>query len=208
MRRFRQTRAAEVTALGLALATGALSACGPDDDDKITLTTGEPVDSPEPDVVCQLQQRVGDTNCDGRVDADTDEDGIADPLDRYEGGYDYGDDDRDGYANWIDGEPLDSGATVGTLPDPDAADEADAERLRLLEARLSDQGNHEAVQRMLEIYQEADEAFRQYQEGIDTDYDEIPDYRDVQPDLHRGYDEDGDRWENQDDFYPYDEFRH
>ncbi len=205
MQRFRQTRAAEYGAVTAAMLAVVLPGC---DHDEGTTPTTRTTTTELRGVPCQLWDALGDVDCDGVIERDTDDDGIPDPLDRYPGGYDYGDDDGDGYANWIDADPLSADSTVESLPEsgdaPAVDDRTDWEAELESQVGAADQ---EAVQTLLDGYREMQEAHEEYQEGLDTDYDTIPDYQDPQPDLHWNRDQDGDGFYNHEDYFPTDDGR-
>lgn len=149
-------------------------------------------------VVCRLWKLLGDTNCDGKVEADADRDGIVDPIDRYPYGNDFGDDDLDGYANWVDLEPFSPQSTVpAPVPSTEEQELATQRELEAEAAKLA-RGNEE---RQIVLEQMEREAERL--EAEDADSDGTPDYYDPQPELHAFGDVDRDGVYNDDDLFPY-----
>ena len=158
---------------------------------------GETTGSEIAAVTCRLQQQIGDTDCDGTVDADADHDGIVDFIDRYPSGYDFGDDDGDGFANWADSDPESPRYTVSELIANPAAGELEVHEELERGAAVLARENSEIKFILDEMERETER-----RESQDTDSDGTSDFYDPQPDLHSLGDEDDDGVSNHRDHFP------
>jgi hypothetical protein len=141
---------------------------------------------------------LGDSNCDGVIEADADGDGLPDPFDRFNGP-DFADYDRDGISNWADADPASRNAGVAGgyyYSSADAAVEAQ-ERALLEEARRL--ANQNAGIRVALDY--LDRHQRNWEQQ-DSDSDGMYDVSDPQPSLRALDDDDGDGERNWHDTLP------
>jgi hypothetical protein len=172
------------------MAVVGLSGCGGSDGD-----TGGTTPTVAPDVqaaLCPIYQRIGDLNCDGRIEEDSDHDGIVDLIDRYRYGYDFGDDDGDGIANWADTVPQSARSTV-VQPIQELAAK------RALEEKAAQMAEDNAATRIILDSMER-ETERRYSQ--DADSDGTPDIYDAEPRLHSLGDADNDGTYNDRDHFP------
>lgn len=159
--------------------------------------------------VCRILASAGDADCDGLHDSrdpnpglddwtlDADGDTVADPIDRYAGD-DFGDADRDGYANAVDVAPLNPGQTIATLiADANAQSLAAHQRDALIDqAEALELANRSAGLEVVNAYLD--------RQARDSDGDGQIDLFDTQPFLPFDDDDDLDGTSNGRDLFPYD----
>jgi hypothetical protein len=169
------------------LSVVALGACGDDD--------GPTADETPPEVQQDVQAAIDRILAENGFRSDGDNDGVVDALDRYPGD-DYGDDDRDGWANWIDLAPQESSRTVP----PAATQYQTPDQVADAQERAIHQKNAEILAgngRALEVInQQLD------REAKDQDTDGIPDLYDPQTYMRFGGDDDNDDTPNGRDVLP------
>ena len=164
------------------LSVGALCACDDDDDTPTEV---------QPDVQAAVDRILANNG----FRSDGDGDGVVDALDGYSGN-DYGDDDRDGWANWVDLAPQDGSRAVPlSATQYETAEQAEDARRQTIQQRNAEilAANNQA----LEIINEQLD-----RQAKDQDTDNIPDLYDTQPNMRFDGDEDNDDTPNGRDILP------
>jgi hypothetical protein len=171
------------------LSVVALGACGDDNGG----TTDETPPEPQQDVQAAIDRTLANNGF--RTDGDND--GVVDALDRYSGD-DYGDDDRDGWANWVDLAPQESSRAV-----PPAATQYQTPE-QVVDAQ--EQAIHQKNAEILAANNRALEFINQQldRQAKDQDTDGIPDLYDPQTYMRFDGDDDNDDIPNGRDILPLD----